>query len=203
MSQSPNKKKILVFPEVPEDYLRHFIRGFLDGDGWIVSRVRSNGGKEICVGFSNGSYGFMLSLVQVLTSKLGLKGHNLRKREKKMKNGGMSYCYQLEYYSINANKILEFLYGSLDSEDLMLGRKYEKMIEAKKNFLDQERRKQLGKNFHDFEQDSKIDIVKFVKKCYCAEGLLPRKIANQVGVSLSALYRFMDKFDIRKDVDGE
>lgn len=194
----PNKKKILIFPKVPKDYLRDFIRGFLDGDGWIVSRIRDNGGKEICVGFSNGSYGFMLKLAEALVSRLGLKGYNLRKREKKMKNGGMSCCYQLEYYSVNANKILEFLYDSLDSEDLMLGRKYEKMIEARKNFLDQERRNKVGRNFYDFEYKRKIDIVDFVKKCYWEDGLFPREIADKIGVSLSALYRFMDKFEIGK-----
>lgn len=193
----PNKKKILTFPDVPKNYLRHFIRGFLDGDGWIVSRVRSNGGREVCVGFSNGSYAFMLSLAEILASRLGLKDYNLRKREKKMKNGDLSYCYQLEYYSKRANMILELLYGSLDSEDLMLGRKYERMIVAKANFLEEEKRKEMGALFYNYEQDKNIDVIDFVGKCYWRERLLPREIADQLGVSLSALYRFMNKFKIK------
>jgi len=35
----PNKTKILLFPHVPEKYLNHFIRGFLDGDGWIITSI--------------------------------------------------------------------------------------------------------------------------------------------------------------------
>ena len=194
----PNKKKILAFPEVPKKYLNHFIRGFLDGDGWVVTRVRKNGGKEICVGFSNGSYDFMKRLVELFSENLGLKGHNLRKREKLTKKGNISICYQLEYYSSKAYKILDFLYGSMDTEDLVLNRKYEKMIIATQIFLEQEKIKGLGRRFFKFEEESGKDIILLIKRYLDEENLIPREIAKKIGISLSALYCFMDKQGIRK-----
>lgn len=35
---SPNKSKVLEWPSIPELYLPHFIRGVIDGDGWIQNR---------------------------------------------------------------------------------------------------------------------------------------------------------------------
>lgn len=35
----PNKSLILTFPEcIPSDYVSHFIRGYMDGDGWISKK---------------------------------------------------------------------------------------------------------------------------------------------------------------------
>jgi hypothetical protein len=57
----------------------------------------------------------------------------------------------------------------------------------------------VGANFYNFEHNRNIDIIDFVRKCYWKKKLLPREIADQLGVSLSVLYRFMDKFEIRED----
>ena len=169
----------------------------MDGDGWVVNRVRKNGGKEICVGFSNGSLNFMNGLIESFRLILGLNKFNLRRREKVMKNGKMSYCYQLEFYSKSANIIFDFLYGSLDKEDLVLKRKYENVIKAKEFFLEQERAKKLGRNLFKLEKEQGGDIIFIIKKDL-NNNLIPREIADKIGISLSALYRRMDKFGIRK-----
>jgi hypothetical protein len=193
----PNKKKVLIFPDVEKEYLSHFIRGFLEGDGWIITRIRKNGGKEISVGFSNGSRDFMKRLAELLSKNLGLKNYNLRKREKRTKGSDVSFCYQLEYYSNRADKILDFLYGSIDTEDLVLNRKYEKMILARRAFLEQEKLKKLGRKLSKFEERGG-DVVFLIKRCLNEENLIPREISENLGISLSSLYRFMDRWEIRK-----
>src|SRR5690606_21270948 len=52
---TPNKSKDIKFPEVPETYLSHFIRGFFDGDGYVNY-------KSYFVSFVGGSFSFMDSL---------------------------------------------------------------------------------------------------------------------------------------------
>ena len=193
----PNKSKILFYPPVPEKFLPHFLRGFLDGDGWIVTRARKNGGKEICVGFCNGSSRFMNGLVNSLGSALKLKKFNLRERKKITKKGEISLWYQLEFYSESANKILTFLYGSLKKNDLFLKRKHVKFLEANDFFKEEEVSKLLGRKAfklkNNFKKDPKEIIISFLSTA----NLIPREIALKLGISLSTLYRWMDKYGIQ------
>lgn len=193
----PNKKKILIFPKVPNNYLRHFLRGFLDGDGWITTRVRKNGGKEICVGFSNGSFQFTKTLVDNLLNIIGVTKVNLRERKKITKKGKTSVTYQLEFYSHNANKIIKFLYDSLSQEDLYLKRKYSKALKATNYYKDQEQVKKVGRKYSNIQYKFKTDIIKLMKKDLYQNELIPKEIANKLGVSLSTLYRWLDKTKIR------
>ncbi len=190
----PNKNKILEFPNVPKKYLRHFIRGFLDGDGWIVTRIRRNGGKEVCVGFSNGSFEFMKSLVSVFTNELGIVHSNLRKRSKLTKNGKEVVYYQLDYYSGNAMNILNYLYSNLNSFDLALRRKYKKVEEAGKFHDYNLKINNFGRSFVEIENRFGEGII----ERFLNDGLIPREIAEKFGISLSTLYRIMDRRGIRK-----
>ena len=71
----PDKTKTCLFPNVPGEFFRDFIRGFLDGDGWIYTR---EGRREISVGFSNGSHKFLKGLSRSLNKHLILTTNNLR-----------------------------------------------------------------------------------------------------------------------------
>ncbi|WP_407701372.1 helix-turn-helix domain-containing protein [Virgibacillus senegalensis] len=53
----PNKSAILEFPEVPEQFLHHFIRGYFDGDGFVNY-------SKYFVSFVGGSYNFMKKLYE-------------------------------------------------------------------------------------------------------------------------------------------
>lgn len=192
----PNKTKILKFPKVPNNLLRHFIRGFLDGDGWIITRVRRNGGKEICTGFSNGSRVFMKGLVNNLRNILGISNFNLRERNKLTKKGKVALTYQLEFYSDNANKLINFLYGGLNKEDLFLRRKFEKQLIAKQFYEKTKKIKSFGKRWLSLEEHNKGDMVGILSKSL-NEGLMPREIAGKLGISLSTLYRWLDKSKVR------
>lgn len=60
----PNKTRTIQFPNIPIDMYRHFIRGFMDGDGCI--RVGETLGK--CMfDMTSASYQFILQLKDVLT----------------------------------------------------------------------------------------------------------------------------------------
>lgn len=60
----PNKAKVIQFPDIPEHLKRHFIRGFMDGDGCI--RVGETLGK--CMfDIACASYQFILQLKEILT----------------------------------------------------------------------------------------------------------------------------------------
>ncbi len=193
----PDKTKILLFPDVPDFYLSHFIRGFLDGDGWVVTRCRENKYYEICVGFSNGSYNFMLKLIKIIREKLGISKFNLRCREKKTKYGLISKTYQLEFYSENAFKILYFLYNDLSKNDLFLERKYLKNLEARNYFNLTKNFKEIGRKQIRIESKYNQNLKVLLNK-YIVEGnILPRHLADEFGISLSTLYRWLDKYKIR------
>lgn len=59
---TPNKSLDMKFPYIPREYLRHFIRGFFDGDGSVYLEY----GKSIRVKLLSGSRDFVQSLNTVL-----------------------------------------------------------------------------------------------------------------------------------------
>jgi len=192
----PNKSKVLLYPTIPKEYIFHFIRGFLDGDGWVVTRVRKNGSKEICIGFCNGSYNFMRGLVSSLNTVIGLNRFNLRRREKITKKGKKTCWYQLEFYSRDAYNLLTSLYGSLGKEDLFLKRKYNKFLEARDFFKEQEESNFFGRKGVRLKKRFNEDIEKVIIRLL-NDDLLPREIALKLEISLSTLYRWFDKYKIR------
>ncbi|WP_369293538.1 LAGLIDADG family homing endonuclease [Alkalihalophilus lindianensis] len=56
----PNKFNTVEFPNVPDEYMSHFLRGYFDGDGHVNY-------KKYQVSFVCGSELFMNSLTSVLT----------------------------------------------------------------------------------------------------------------------------------------
>jgi len=193
----PNKKKVLKFPCVPSDYLRHFIRGFLDGDGWIINSSRKKGIEEVCVGFSNGSFEFMRVLINNLKKNVSISRFNLRKREKLTKKGIKSITYQLEFYSDNARHLLNYLFCDLSEDDLRLSRKYEKYLKTDKIFQEIDKFRKFGKKWVKIESIKGLDLNTLLRESI-EEGMIPRQIATNFGVSLSTIYRWLDKSKIRK-----
>ncbi len=59
---TPNKSLDMVFPEIPDKFMRHFIRGLFDGDGSVYLESR----KSIRVKLLSGSKGFIKSLNRLL-----------------------------------------------------------------------------------------------------------------------------------------
>ncbi|TWT09319.1 LAGLIDADG family homing endonuclease [Planomicrobium sp. CPCC 101079] len=59
---TPNKSKVVEFPNIPPDFLSHFIRGYFDGDGYVSYR-------NYFISFVGGSESFMLSLQEVIAKQ--------------------------------------------------------------------------------------------------------------------------------------
>tara|TARA_Y100000310_G_C20603646_1_gene774357 strand:- start:225 stop:1067 length:843 start_codon:yes stop_codon:yes gene_type:complete len=191
----PNKNKILAFPNVPDIFLKDFLRGFLDGDGWITIRSRKNDQKEICIGFSNGSLSFMKMLIARLKQQLNLSVHNLRERRKISTKGVTSKYYQLEYYSHNAFKLIKYMYDSLEEDDLYLGRKFQKQLKAREIYSEhslkskcfRKKEKEFGNNMKDLLYE-----LMFIKNL---DGV---QIAKELNVHSSTVYRWLEKTNLRK-----
>jgi intein/homing endonuclease len=62
----PNKTDKIIFPELPNELIRHFIRGYFDGDGSICERKHKKGPSDLACSFTCGSLPFLEKLRQIL-----------------------------------------------------------------------------------------------------------------------------------------
>jgi hypothetical protein len=189
-----NKSKTLSFPKIPDEFLPHFIRGVLDADGWISFRIRKR--EEFCVGFSSGSIEFMKDLVNKLNIFVKIERFNLRRRTKITKNKSFSNVYQLEFYSENAIKLIKFLYGNLREDDLYLKRKYERQLLARESFHKTNNVRHFGNKWLRLEKEKESKMNDLLRTFF-KEGLIPKDMALKLGISLSTLYRWLDKSGVR------
>lgn len=91
------KSLIAKYPNIPNKLQRHFIRGFVDGDGGVsVDRG--------CIYLVSGSQIFIDSVIQVIKSELNIP-------EPKVHQKKNSNAFQLYYYGDNCKKVLDWLYS--------------------------------------------------------------------------------------------
>jgi len=192
----PNKTKILQFPDVPKSVLRHFIRGFLDGDGWISMRNKRKS-NEINVGFVNGSKRFMMSLVKQIKKNIFVNNLNLRTAHKITKKGIKSTYYKIDFYGRDAYRIIKYLFDDLTDNNLSLFRKYEKQSIARKLFEESQKRIKFGKKWVRIEKDNNVDIRHEMIRMFSKEKKLPKEISSKLGVSLATIYRWLEKINLR------
>lgn len=131
---TPNKSLSIKFPEVPDEYVMHFIRGVLDGDGSITSGMFKIG---------TGSSDFAQTLKHKLITMLNVEPERVRLYKTIKVNQKLPYGRILErestYYTvvICARVVLEKLYHLLYDNigsDMYLTRKkmaFERMLKEK------------------------------------------------------------------------
>lgn len=110
-----NKTKTIEFPNIKQCFLKHFIRGFFDGDGCLILNKHT---CHNCLNFTSGSYKFL----QQLQEKLKIVA---------LTNGGISKetnheVWHLRYGGKQVKIILDWLYE--DSSNLYIKRKYNKYL---------------------------------------------------------------------------
>lgn len=115
---TPRKSKIIKFPNLPNRYSSHFIRGLFDGDGsvmvWREPRWRHT--WQIRTSFTSGSQSFLLDLNEHLKAIAGL----LRGKIASITRG-----YHLRYLTMSeCIALYKFMYK--DSANLYLKRKKDK-----------------------------------------------------------------------------
>ncbi len=149
-----NKSLKVEFPDVPDKYLSHFIRGVFDGDGSVFFepsrkiplRVSSTNGSvsfiprsnksSLRVSFTSGSKAFITTLESSLHLHAGLPKRTIYERLQKRMSYYIRYCHE------DSLKFFDYIYEGTD-ESVRLERKYQKFLEGiRKN---QEERKEIIK----------------------------------------------------------
>ena len=105
------KSLTVQFPNVPEEYLSDFIRGYFDGDGSVFYRK----GGRINTAFTCGCKDFLDVLWSILKEKAGVEGGSYDPTS-----------YSLRFGNKDSRKIGNFIYK--DNPDIFLLRKREKFI---------------------------------------------------------------------------
>lgn len=98
------KSNITRFPSLPNDMVRHFIRGYFDGDGHFSYELRNSNKRRMVSGFTCGSKEFAIVLIDKL-HELGLSKAKLCHRGRD--NGG---SYQIRYYVRDTKKLYKLMY---------------------------------------------------------------------------------------------
>ena len=102
-----------IFPDIPDEYLADFIRGYFDGDGsvWFVQ-----GGPRINTEFCSGSKAFLEELLKKLQKYINVEGGSIHLAN--------TSCYELVFGKRDSIKLASFMYDN--NPDLFLKRKREK-----------------------------------------------------------------------------
>jgi len=117
---TPHKSKTIIFPSsIPEEYLRHFVRGYFDGDGCVYFRQLRSTTKPLMVKglsiiFTSGSFLFLEKLEEIIRNRLILNHRGVHRNNR---------AFQLRYYTRDSIKIFKFLYKSCPKH-LCLRRKF-------------------------------------------------------------------------------
>ncbi len=117
-----NKSLKVNFPDVPDQFLSHFIRGVFDGDGSVFFEPRSKE-SPLRVNFTSGSKAFITSLESKLHSHAGLRKKNIYKSHR------VRTSYYIRYCHTDCLKFFYYIYEEAD-ESMRLERKYQKFLEG-------------------------------------------------------------------------
>ena len=120
---TPQKSLKVRFPQVPDRFLRDFIRGIFDGDGTVFFEKRTQKSLLLKSKFGAGSKSFVVDL-ELHLQKLGLPKRTIY--TSKTKNGNYFYFV---YGHEDSKKLFNILYKDA-SQDLFLGRKYQKFLQG-------------------------------------------------------------------------
>ena len=115
----PNKSKIIKFPNVPDNYVRDFIRGCWDGDGSVFFQYKK---KLLMTFYVSGSNDFTNTLEDILNKKA-----HLTKRVIYRRPGGTSFYFK--YAHKDSIKLFHYMYDGVKNH-VFLERKYDKFMEG-------------------------------------------------------------------------
>ena len=119
----PNKSKKIKLPFVPKHYLKHFARGYFDGDGCVdfgFYKKRNKKKANLMVKFSCGNRTFLQDLWNILKDCVGVRGGSLYKKERK---------FDLSFSIRDSFRLYNFMYKGVKKSQF-LERKYNKFQEA-------------------------------------------------------------------------
>jgi len=118
---TPNKSKTVKLPKIlPDEYLRHFIRGYFDGDGCVCFRkmkgkIKKLIVKKLTVIFTCGSRTFLEELDNALCRVVGFSRKNIYESKR---------AYQSHYGTADSVELFKFLYQDV-TQNVYLKRKFD------------------------------------------------------------------------------
>ena len=118
---TPNKSKTVEFPSgLPDECLRHFVRGYFDGDGCVCFRKMKGKIKELIVKkltiiFTCGNKSFLEELSYKLDKIIGIGEKRIHESKR---------AYQLHYSTSDTIKLFKFLYQHV-TQHVYLKRKFD------------------------------------------------------------------------------
>lgn len=113
VSRGLNRTKSLnmKFPKVPKKYMRDFIRGYFDGDGWICYNKNT---KKFQIGLCCGCKRFLYSIIKNANLKAVIK----------------NYVKNVFRFHLTGDPAMEFCYYMYNKSNMYLDRKYNKFQEV-------------------------------------------------------------------------
>jgi len=122
------KSRTIKFPEVPDNYLSDFVRGYFDGDGCVYLEKDNNGNiKRLSTIFTCGNECFLSDLRLLLHEHASTRPDNKIHSTK----GGFSGAYQLRYSTRDSLRLYNFLYPQAIQKHLYLERKRKTFLQHK------------------------------------------------------------------------
>lgn len=115
---TPAKSKTLTFPKIPQECVRHFIRGCWDGDGAVYFEEENI--YKIRASYVSGSVEFLKTMLTEL-EKAGFSKRTIHKDRR-------SSAYYFYFVGIECEKLFHYFYDAVRPE-CFLGRKYERFKE--------------------------------------------------------------------------
>lgn len=115
----PRKSKVVGFPDIPQKYFFHFVRGYLDGDGSIYyDKPHIDRGNKrytrLNTCFISGSKKFLNVMQRLISRRLNIPQQKLSKNYT---------AFKLRYSTRDSLKLLKQIYNN-NSKFLKLDRKY-------------------------------------------------------------------------------
>ena len=123
---TPRKSFTIQFPEVPDRFLPHFIRGEFDGDG--CNYIYKNGVYRYLISSFTGNVDFLSTLKDKIKEHVGIETGKLYPDKRCNPR-----IRQLVYRGKKAITLCDYIYQ--DSENLRLERKFKKYDEMKKEYI--------------------------------------------------------------------
>lgn len=193
----PKKTIRNCLPKIPVNKIRHFIRGFIDGDGWLILRENRN---EFDLGFCGGNGLFVKDINKIICRIVKIPINEVRARTKITSKGLESTTYMVEYFSSNAMKIADVLYGNLKEDDPYLDRKYQTYHKAVQLY---DYLKSGTKKARVIQKKFGTSLQNLLSDLYFNKHLDGVGIAKYLDVHYSSAYRWLEQTGIRYSTKRE
>lgn len=165
-----------ILSKIPEHLKHYWFRGFLDGDGFIRSRV----GTGCELGFA-GDIRQDWHFMEKLCERLNI-GYKITKNEYKLKNSKIYHGSTLYVYgAINSMIILNYIYKNREDDKIGLYRKYEKYLSIVNNL-----KNKVAKTSNIQKFKNKNNFV--YRVCICEDGIRTIKTLNSEMEALKFKY---------------